>query len=357
MKESLNTVSAVPTAKYNRAWLIGVLLFFIVVVIGLFWAKWNPYYHKAFIAAHDHAIGSSSISGEDQTAPSPSWKASWDFSIGYFQSIWKAYLVAIILSSLVQVALPKDWIRRILGKTSYGSTVLAGLCALPGMMCTCCAAPLVVGMRKQSSSVSATVAFWLGNTALNPAVLIFMIFTLGWKFTLLRLIFGIIIVFGVSYLAGRIAVKNSDIQPFVDSSEQIPQAGFGRRWVKSIGSILFATVPLYILSVFVLGAFRAWLFPTIGADWGNSLLIVLLFAVVGTLFVIPTAGEIPIIQTFINFGLGGGPAAVLAIVLPVISLPSALMVRKALSWRVLGFLGLSVAVLGVVAGGIGTLFL
>jgi len=356
MKGSFNTVPVVSSAKHNRAWLIGVTLFFIAVVIGLFWAKWNPYYHKAFVAAHDHAIGASSISGDGQTAPSPSWKAAWDFSIGYFQSIWKAYLVAIILSSLVQVALPKDWIRRVVGKTSYGSTVLAGLCALPGMMCTCCAAPLVVGMRKQSGSVSAAVAFWWGNTVLNPAVLIFMFFTLGWKFTLLRFIFGTILVFGVSYLAGRVA-KNSDIQPFVDSQEPLPQGNLGRRWFKSIGGMLFATVPIYILSVLVLGAFRAWLFPAVGAEWGNSLLIVLLFTVVGTLFVIPTAGEIPIIQTFMNFGLGGGPAAVLAIVLPAISLPSALMVRKALSWRVVGFLGLSVAVLGVVAGGIGTLLL
>ncbi|GGE26298.1 hypothetical protein GCM10011391_00810 [Pullulanibacillus camelliae] len=359
MKEPLNTLSAGPTLRHNKAWLIGVVIFFIAVIMGLFWAKWNPYYHKAFIAAHDHVIGSSSISGDGQAAPNPSWKASWDFSVGYFQSIWKAYLVAIILASLVQVALPKDWIRRVLGKTSYGSTVIAGLSALPGMMCTCCTAPLVVGMRKQSSSVSAAVAFWFGNTALNPAVLIFMFFTLGWKFTLLRLIFGLILVFGVSYLAGRVAVKNMDVQQFVDNIEQgaTPQGNFGLRWLKSIGGILLVTIPVYILSVFVLGAFRAWLFPTIGPEWGNSLLIVLLFAIVGTLFVIPTSGEIPIIQTFMNFGLGGGPAAVLAIVLPVISLPSALMVRKALSWRVLGFLGLSVAVLGVIAGGMGAIFL
>ncbi|GGH84347.1 uncharacterized membrane protein YraQ (UPF0718 family) [Pullulanibacillus pueri] len=344
--------------KARKSFIVGGVIFIVVALIGLYWAKWNPYFHKAFIAAHDHAIGSSSISGEKVSAPAPSWHAAWDFTVNYFNSIWKAYLVAIILASLVQVALPKDWIRRVLGKTTYGSTVIAGLSALPGMMCTCCTAPLVVGMRKQSSSVSAAVAFWFGNTALNPAVLVFMFFVLGWKFTLLRLIFGVVLVFGISYLAGRFARKDTNVTEMIDKVEesfQKPKGNLAFRWLKSLGAILIATVPAYVLSVIVLGAFRAWLFPEAGIEWGNSLFLILLFAIVGTLFVIPTSGEIPIIQTFMNFGLSSGPAAVLAIVLPVISLPSALMVRKALSWRVLGFLGLSVAILGIIAGLIGSL--
>ncbi|GGA57183.1 hypothetical protein GCM10007416_33010 [Kroppenstedtia guangzhouensis] len=54
------------------------------------------------------------------------------------------------------------------------------------------------------------------------------------------------------------------------------------------------------------------------------------FALAGMLFAIPTAGEIPIAQTFMAAGLGVGPAAALIFTLPVISLPSALMVSRAL---------------------------
>lgn len=72
---------------------------------------------------------------------------------------------------------------------------------------------------------------------------------------------------------------------------------------------------------------------------------------------IPTAAEIPITQTFMSFGLGGGVAAALMITFPVISLPSVLMVRRALSWRVLSFLGVGVVVIGVAAGWIGILFI
>jgi len=347
------------STNHHKSWVWGTGLFIIVAIIGLFWAKWNPYFHKIFVAASEHSIGSSIISGDQAEAPAPSIASAWDYAITYFKSIWKAFIVGIVLASLVQVALPANWLARVLGKTTFGSTVIAGLSALPGMMCTCCSAPIVVGLRKRQSSVSAALAFWLGNPALNPAVLVFMFFVLGWKFTLLRLIFGILIVFGLSYVAGRLFGKEGDVQSIIEKSEQYATANgnFFTRWFKSVGWLALVTVPAYLLSVFVLGGLRAWLFPAVGVEWGNSLLLMLLFAIVGTLFVIPTAAEIPIIQTLMSFGLGTGPAAVLAIVLPVISLPSALMVQRALPWRVLTFMGAGVAVLGFFAGLIGIVWL
>ena len=52
------------------------------------------------------------------------------------------------------------------------------------MMCTCCAAPVAAGMRKQQVSMGGALAFWMGNPLLNPATLVFMGFVLGWQFAL-----------------------------------------------------------------------------------------------------------------------------------------------------------------------------
>jgi hypothetical protein len=68
------------------------------------------------------------------------------------------------------------------------------------------------------------------------------------------------------------------------------------------------------------------------------------------LFVIPTAAEIPIVQTLMSFGLGAGPAAALVLTLPAVSLPSLLMVRKAFPARVLVFVAAAVVVVGIVGG-------
>src|SRR3546814_14702927 len=48
------------------------------------------------------------------------------------------------------------------------------------MMCTCCAPPVVNGLRQCRAASGSTAAYWLGNTILNPATLVFMGFVLGW---------------------------------------------------------------------------------------------------------------------------------------------------------------------------------
>lgn len=216
-----------------------------------------------------------------------------------------------------------------------------------------------MGLRKSNSSIGAALAFWLGNTALNPAVLIFMTFVLSWKYTVLRVVFGAILVFGISHLANRFA-KPEEVEVTVDSinSSQLPKVKqdgpFLLAWVKNLWSFAVALLPVYFLSVLLLGALRAWLFPAISPDASHGILAIIGFAIAGTLFVIPTAGEIPIIQTLRNFGIGTGPAAALLITLPVISIPSILMVKRVFSWRVIGFVTASVVVLGVAAGIIGS---
>ncbi|WP_019120403.1 permease [Brevibacillus massiliensis] len=337
----------------------GILLFFALAAAGLFWAKWQPYFYKALTAAREHSIGKSILQDASSSIPAPSWEAAWSYSVTYFLAVWKALLVATILASLVQVLIPRDWISRVLGSPRFASTWRGGLLSLPGMMCTCCAAPIVAGLRKCSSSVGAAAAFWFGNTALNPAVLVFMFFVLGWKFTLLRFVLGAVLVFGVTTLANRLAKNQPALEPLPTPLKQAAQPDDGSflgRWIKAFGKMAFSMTPLYILTVMALGASRAWLFPTLDVNLADNFWLIVAMSIAGTLFVIPTAAEIPIMQSVIAMGLGSGTAAALMITLPVISLPSILMVRRAFPAKVLAFLAGSVVALGIVAGLIGSFF-
>ncbi|CAM5303164.1 hypothetical protein SXANM310S_03465 [Streptomyces xanthochromogenes] len=69
------------------------------------------------------------------------------------------------------------------------------------------------------------------------------------------------------------------------------------------------------------------------------------------LFVIPTAGEVPIVQTLLAMGLAAGPAALL-LTLPPISLPSLAMVARSFQRRDLALLMLGVPAIGVLGGGL-----
>jgi len=351
----VNTASQNYLGKKRTIWF--AILFIFIAVVGLTYVKWWPYYNKAILSIDTHSIGDSILS--DQATGSFSWQAAADYTMTYFQSVWKAAVLGVLLGSLVQVLLPSQWLLKVLGKTSFGSTAVAGLASIPGMMCTCCAAPVAVGLRKKNASVGASLAFWIGNPTINPATLIFMTFVLSWKFTLLRLVIGIILTFGISYLANRFVkdVKPVDIDKLIEEKEQTDNRSFIIKWLASLGSMLIYIVPVYILSVLVLGAARFWLFPQLSDGMSNGIIAIILFAIAGMLFVIPTAAEIPIIQTLMAMGLGAGPAAALLITLPSISLPSIIMVGKSFPKKVLAFVVVSVVVLGIVSGFIGKLIL
>ena len=109
-------------------------------------------------------------------------------------------------------------------------------------------------------------------------------------------------------------------------------------------------IPEYVVLVLLLGAARAWLFPHAGPEIGNGLGWMLAFAVAGTLFVIPTAGEVPIVQAMLSLGVGVGPAGVLLMALPPISVPSLAIVGRSFSLRLLVAVSVGVVAVGVVGG-------
>jgi uncharacterized protein len=331
-----------------------VTIILTIAVAGLFHVKWMPYYNKAFLASATHSIGKSILMGTAAQAPAPSWQAAFDYALAYGKAIWQAMVLGLLLGSALQEFGPRAWIARVLGQAGFRSVALGGLLAIPGMMCTCCVAPVVIGLRRANASAAAATAFWLGNTVLNPAALIFMGFVLGWKWTGLRLALGIPLVFGTGYLVSRLA-RASEVAALRTHLNQAiaqyaPESPSIKGWLTRFARLATGLIPEYLILVLILGATRAWLFPIAGPAVGNDLQWIALMSAVGLLFVIPTAGEVPIVQAMLALGVGVGPAAALMMTLPPISLPSLAMVGKVFSMRVLVVISLVVFLLGIVAG-------
>ena len=96
-------------------------------------------------------------------------------------------------------------------------------------------------------------------------------------------------VFGLGYLANRLTSEREAVQADAavaalaaappDTSWHAPF----RRWLLILGRMTVQLVPEYIVLVLLLGAGRAWLFPTIGPEIGNHLVWVVGFAVASAL--------------------------------------------------------------------------
>ena len=329
-----------------------VVTFVILAVAGLLYVKWMPYYNRAFVAASQHAIGKSILMGTAARAPAPSVDAAIAYALAYGKAIWQAMVLGLLLGSAVQALLPAHWVAKALGGRGFGSALIGGMVSLPGMMCTCCAAPVVVGLRQRQAAPGAAIAFWLGNTVLNPATLVFMGFVLGWQWTGLRLLLGLPMVFGLGWLANRMTSPQEAAQAEASLAalKAEPEIAPFRRWLSILGRMSLRLIPEYLVLVLLLGAARAWLFPAIGPQIGNDLIWVVAFAVAGALFVIPTAGEVPIIQAMLSLGMGVGPAGALLMTLPPISLPSMAMLARSFPPRILAVVAAAVVLFGVIAG-------
>ncbi|MBN3723091.1 permease [Burkholderia sp. Ac-20379] len=333
---------------------LGWAIFAVIAIAGLFYVKWSPYYHRVFVAAEHHSIGQSILMGTAAQAPGPSWQAALDYAWAYGKAIWQAMVLGLLLGSALQALLPARTIARVLGRTGFGSVVAGGLLSLPGMMCTCCAAPVVSGLRARQASPGGAVAFWLGNTVLNPATLVFMGFVLGWQWTALRVVLGVAMVFGIGYWLNRIA--SAGASPVDDAAlariaaGQMAEGNPFVRWMTLLARMTLRLIPEYIVLVLLLGAARAWLFPHVGPEVGNAALWIVAFAIAGMLFVIPTAGEVPIVQAMLALGVGVGPAAALLMTLPPVSVPSLAMLWRSFPARMLVLIAALVVGFGIVAG-------
>lgn len=345
---------AVAIRDSRRAMLVGTLAFAVVAVAALTWAKWYPYWHKIPDVFASHRVGPSILTGPAGDPPAPSWQAAIGYVVDYGRSIWVALVAGLLLAASVEAFLPRHRLlamfRRDRGPAA--GTVAGGALALPSMMCTCCAAPVAVSIRRQGVPLSSALAYWLGNPVLNPAALAFMAVVLPWQFLTVRVVTGVVLVFGVTTVVARLAGRRTVADPAVADASTTDGpasvAGAGRRFLRALGRLSVMLLPEYLVVVLLLGGLRGWLFP-VGhgvAEWG--LLAVLLFAVVGTLFMIPTAGEIPIIQGLLAAGVGFGPVGALVLTLPALSLPSMLMVRRAFPPAVIVATGVCVAAMGLV---------
>lgn len=108
--------------------------FVVLAVVGLYLVKWNPYVHKALTVAASHTLGASIVSGQSAAPPAPGVQAAIGYSIAYFNAIWQALVLGLLLAATVEAILPTHWLVRILGESRFRSTALGGVAALPGMM-------------------------------------------------------------------------------------------------------------------------------------------------------------------------------------------------------------------------------
>ncbi|MBD2763861.1 permease [Kocuria sp. cx-455] len=308
----------------------GLSITLLILVAGLLWAKWLPYELKAHTLAETGTWeGNAIFDTAGAPGAAPSFHGAFDFTLAYLKAVWKAALVALLVAAALESLIPRRWLLRVLNRrTTWGQGVSGALLALSSMMCTCCTAPVAIGLRRSGAPAGATMAYWLANPLLNPAVLVFLGLTMTWPFVTTRALVGIVVVLIAAVLMSR---RFSTVE--IETPEALPQdpRTWGEmltRFGKTLGRYLVILVPEYVVLVLLVGLFSGWLSDFAGLTQNAGWAALLLVGVIGAALVIPTGGEIPVIVGLTAAGASYGVAGVLLITLPALSIPSIIMVAR-----------------------------
>lgn len=131
---SMGKVSSAATSRARWVQAGGIAAFTLIAVAGLYYVKWDPYFHKAFAAAANHSIGHSILTGRAAAPPAASWQAAWGYALVYWKAIWAALVVGLLFAAGIQALLPRRWLVRVLGRMNFGSIAIAGAASVPSMM-------------------------------------------------------------------------------------------------------------------------------------------------------------------------------------------------------------------------------
>lgn len=321
-----------PTRAGRGAVIASVAAFTAIFLAGETWAKWWPYGHKIAAVSGTHAYPGRSILGAPGAAPS--WAHAWQFTVAYGKSVWIALVAALLIGAGLQTLVPRPVLARAFGAEGLRGSLGGTLAALPSLMCTCCSAPVTNSLRRSGASRSSSLAYWLANPLLNPAVLVFLALVLPWQFAVTRLVVGAVLAVGASVLIARWAPRDPAPAPTAAGDRAGTGAGVPYRFLRALFRLAVVLVPEYFVVVLGVGALRGWLLPLGQAASGWGFAAVLIAACAGTLLVIPTGAEIPVLAALAAAGFATGVSGAVLIALPAVSLPSMVMVGRDLSWRV-----------------------
>lgn len=339
--------------------LIGAGAFAGLSVGAIFYAKWWPYSHKLINTITTGLYPGKSVLGSPQHMPAPiSWHGGLQFTLAYGKSVWLALAAALLIGAGVESLLPQPAFEKFISPRGFRSSLIAGALSLPCMMCTCCGAPITRAMRRRGTAPGAALSFWLGNPLLNPAVLIILALLLPWQYATARALVGLLVVFALAPALGRMA--GPPVTPPLAIAERAglsPQKPLSSSYFRTLLRLTVVLVPEYFVMVLLVGAFRGVLFPLGQSALAWGALAALVAAVLGTLLVVPTAAEVPVVIGLIAAGFSPLVAGSALVALPAISLPSMVMVGRALTWRLTiataAMVVLAALLAGVLVAGLG----
>ena len=281
--------------------------------------------------------------------------ASLQFFVYDIIKIFILLSVLIFSISYIQSFFPPERTKKILGRFhGIGANTLAALLGTVTPFCSCSSIPLFIGFTSAGLPLGVTFSFLISSPLVDLGSLVMLTGSFGSKVALAYVLVGLVLAVLGGTLIERLHLEN-DVEEFIRNAGRVdlesPQMSVGDRlsYAKTQVASTVRKVAPYVLVGVAIGALihnfipQAFVEELLGAEHWYS---VPLATLIGIPMYADIFGPIPIAESL--FAKGAGLGTVLSFMMGVtaLSLPSMVMLRKAVKPRLLAvFFG--VVVVGI----------
>lgn len=287
----------------------------------------------------------------------------WGGSVRFFLydtvKITVLLCVLIFAISYVQSYFPPERSRRILGRFhGVWANIIGALLGTVTPFCSCSSIPLFIGFTSAGLPLGVTFSFLISSPMVDLGSLVLLMSVFGTKVAVVYVVLGLVIA-----VAGGTLIEKLHMEPYVEEfvrsagSVDIDSPTLTQRerlvYAKDQVVSTFKKVFPYILLGVGIGAVihnwlpESWITAVLG---GRNPFGVLLATLVGIPMYADIFGTIPVAEALLGKGALLGTVLAFMMAVTTLSLPSLIMLRKAVKPRLLGVF-IAICVVGIILVG------
>ncbi|MBQ9037970.1 MAG: permease [Oscillospiraceae bacterium] len=265
----------------------------------------------------------------------------------------------ILVISYIQSYFPPERSRRILGRFhGIGANIVGALLGTVTPFCSCSSIPLFIGFTSAGLPLGVTFSFLISSPMVDLGSLVLLMSIFGWKVAVVYVVLGLIVAVIGGSLIERLHLEDQ-VEDYIRNGHalDVPQnellfkdrLKYAWEQVVSTARKVFP----YVLAGVGIGAVihnwipEAWVVAALG---GNNPFGVLIATIVGVPMYADIFGTIPIAEALLAKGALLGVVLSFMMAVTTLSLPSLIMLRKAVKPKLLGIF-IAICAAGIVIVG------
>lgn len=267
--------------------------------------------------------------------------------------------ILILIISYIQSYFPPERTKKILGRFhGVGANIIAALLGTVTPFCSCSSIPLFIGFTSAGLPLGVTFSFLISSPMVDLGSLVLLMSIFGWKVALLYVVLGLVIAVIGGTLIEKLHLENQ-VEEYIRNGKSLDmpqeQLHFSDRmkyaW-EQVVSTAKKVAPYVLVGVGIGAIIHNWIPEDIIVKvlGGNNPFGVILATVAGVPMYADIFGTIPIAEALLAKGALLGVVLSFMMGVTTLSLPSMIMLRKAVKPKLLGIF-VAICTVGIILVG------